>query len=283
LNYEKQFKAEHHKLEAKYEALYKPFYDKRAKVIDGAEEVKSEDIAEQLKKVKLEDTITSNEKGVPGFWAKCLKNSHQFGALISAKDEKILAHLSDVTCDFREDGSFTLAFKFTPNEFFDHPELKRDFILSDKLDIKKIDSTNIVWKSEDVNPTIEKQKKNIKNKKSGTKKTVTKTVTVPSFFSFFKSYDMDNIKKKEDVEENEDEEDEMGEDEIIEEEYELGLFIKEELIPYAIEYYLGVINDGDDYSDGEGEDFEDEEDEDDHHHHHKDDGHQHGKKKGKKD
>jgi len=63
----------------------------------------------------------------------------------------------------------------------------------------------------------------------------------------------------------------MDEGEIIEEEYELGLFIKEELIPYAIEYYLGVINEGDDYDGEEGEFDEDEEDEDDNH------GHAHGK------
>jgi len=48
--------------------------------------------------------------------------------------------------------------------------------------------------------------------------------------------------------------------EIIEEEYDLGLFIKEELIPYAIEYYLGIIKD--DGEDGEDmDDFEDDEEE----------------------
>jgi len=62
----------------------------------------------------------------------------------------------------------------------------------------------------------------------------------------------------------------------MEEEYDLGLFIKEELIPYAIEYYLGVIKDeGDDEN---YEDYEDEEeDEDDHAHH------SHGKKGKRKD
>jgi len=68
----------------------------------------------------------------------------------------------------------------------------------------------------------------------------------------------------------------MDEGEMIEEEYELGLFIKEELIPYAIEYYLGVIKDDDiDGEDGEGYEGEEEEEEE---HHHK---HSHGKK-GKK-
>jgi nucleosome assembly protein 1-like 1 len=62
-------------------------------------------------------------------------------------------------------------------------------------------------------------------------------------------------KKKEDDAE-EDEEDEMPEEEIIEEEYDLGLFIKEELIPYAIEYYLGIVKEeGDEFD----EDFEEDE------------------------
>jgi nucleosome assembly protein 1-like 1 len=65
---------------------------------------------------------------------------------------------------------------------------------------------------------------------------------------------MANVDKNK--EDDEDEEDEVPEDEIIEEEYDLGLFIKEELIPYAIEYYLGVVKDD------EGEDGEDYEDED---------------------
>ena len=47
---------------------------------------------------------------------------------------------------------------------------------------------------------------------------------------------------------------------LIEEEYDNGLFIKEELIPYAIEYYLGILRDEGGEDLGE-EDFEDEEDE----------------------
>ena len=64
---------------------------------------------------------------------------------------------------------------------------------------------------------------------------------VPSFFNFFKDYDVANIDKKNKDEDADEEEEEENELEIIEEEYDIGLFIKEELIPYAIEYYLGII------------------------------------------
>lgn len=54
--------------------------------------------------------------------------------------------------------------------------------------------------------------------------------------------------KKKDEQEDEDEEEEHEED-IIEEEYELGLYVRDELIPYAVEYFLGIV----DEDEGEGE------------------------------
>jgi len=269
LNYEKQFKAEHYQLEAKYEKLYKPFYDKRAAVIKGDQTVTNEDIAEQLKNMQLKDTTESTEKGIPSFWLKCLKNSHQFKSQITTKDEKVLTYLSDITVDIQENGNFSITFKFDANDYFEHTELKREFVLDERLEINKINSTKIVWKSEELNPTIEKKKKNIKNKKTGAKKTVTKVEEVPSFFKFFEDYDVAKEKPKEEKEE--DEEDEENDEGEIDDEYELGLFIKEELVPYAIEYYLGVVKE-DDYDDCEEGCEDDEEDEEEEH------GHKHRKK-----
>lgn len=66
-----------------------------------------------------------------------------------------------------------------------------------------------------------------------------------SFFSLFKSYKYDeeklaeqNRKKKENP--NDNEEDEYDDLEVIQEDYDVGLFIKDDLIPYAVEYYLGI-------------------------------------------
>jgi nucleosome assembly protein 1-like 1 len=188
-----------------------------------------------------------------------LKNSTQFGHVINKNDEKVLQHLKDLTVDFKESGCFNINFYFTPNTYFDHEVLTREFVLdTEKQSVSKINSTKIEWKGDDNNPTIEKKKKKIKNKKKNETKTVTKYEEVESFFNFFKEYDIANVDKKKEDDADEDEEDEVPEDEIIEEEYDLGLFIKEELIPYAIEYYLGVIKDEDDGCDEE--DFEDDED-----------------------
>lgn len=260
---EREFKALHFKLEAKYENLYKPIYEKRAKIVDGTQEVTVDEIKEQLTNLTITDVNSPDaEKGIPQFWLKCLKNSSQFGHDINKKDEEVLAFLRDVTCDFKENGSFTLAFHFNPNQYFDAPVLTREFILDpEKLTISKIVSSKIEWKSEDLNPTIEKKKKKIKNKKKEVK-TVTKVEEVPSFFNFFNDCDATLAKKEEKKEEDDEDEEEEDELEVIEEEYDLGLFVKEELIPYAIEYYLGIIKDEYGGDDMYGEDEDDDEDDD---------------------
>ena len=164
---EKEFKALHFKLEAKYEALYKPIYEKRSKIIEGSTEVSVDDIKDQLVNITLSDANAPNaENGIPQFWAKSLKNTAQFGHIINKKDEEVLAFLNDIKVDFDETGCFKLHFHFAPNQFFDAPVLTREFILdNEKLLISKITSTKPEWKSEDLNPTIEKKKKKIKNSK----------------------------------------------------------------------------------------------------------------------
>jgi len=83
-----------------------------------------------------------------------------------------------------------------PNEYFSHQVLSRTFTFDPKKStIEKITSTNIEWKSDDVNPGLEKKKKKIKKGKET--KTVIKVTEVPSFFSFFKSYDLKELQKKE--------------------------------------------------------------------------------------
>ena len=71
---------------------------------------------------------------------------------------------------------------------------------------------------------------------------ITTVEEVSSFFSFFKSYEFDENKINP-VTHKQSNEDDEEEDilETIEEEYDLGLFVKNELIPLALEYYLEVI------------------------------------------
>jgi len=53
----------------------------------------------------------------------------------------------------------------------------------------------------------------------------------------------------------------VNDNEFIEEEFDLGVFIKDELIPYSLEYYLGIVDDEEEDEEGECEDEEEDEDE----------------------
>ena len=170
--------------------------------------------------------------------SKCLENSPDVQPL-NDKDKEILKKLIDLKCESQENGNFTLIFTFEPNDYFTGTELKKEFILDEESEIKEIKCTEIDWKSDDKNPTIEIKKK-MKNKKTKEIKTVTKRENVASFFGTFKNM----TKNEDDKNKNDDDDDEEDEDEemTIDEQYDMGLQFKEEIIPYAIEYYLDIVD-----------------------------------------
>ena len=62
MSLEKDFKREHNKLEYKYEQLYKPFYERRQKIIEGEEKPDIEKIREKLAELKINEEEAKNEK-----------------------------------------------------------------------------------------------------------------------------------------------------------------------------------------------------------------------------
>ena len=259
---EREFKKEHNKLEYKYEKLYRHFYERRQKIIEGEEKPDIEQIREKLAELKINEEEAKaekeNEKGIPEFWYKCLENCQDI--MINEKDKNILKKLKLIKCTPEENGNFTLEFYFEPNDYFENEVLKREFILDEDYDIKEIKSDEIKWKSDEVNPTIEIKQKKVKNKRTKQIKTVQKKEKIPSFFSSFKNLVKKDGDKAKDNEKDDDDDDEEGDEMTIEEEYDQALQFKEEIIPYAIEYYLGIADDGEDDLGGE-EDEEDEEEE----------------------
>ena len=259
---EKDFKREHNKLEYKYEQLYKPFYERRQKIVEGEEKPDIEQIKEKLAELKIDEEQAKaekeNEKGIPEFWYKCLENCQDI--MINDKDKNILKKLKLIKCTPEENGNFTLEFFFEPNDYFTNEVLKREFILDEDYDIKEIKSDEIQWKSDEVNPTIEIKQKKVKNKRTKQIKTVQKKEKIPSFFSSFRNFVKKEGDKPKDEDKDEDDDEDEGDEMTIEDEYDQALQFKEEIIPYAIEYYLGIADDGEDDLGGE-EDEEDEEEE----------------------
>lgn len=254
LEAEREYKKEHNELDHKYEQLYKPFYEKRQKIIEGEEKPDIEEIREKLEKLKIQEDDLKNdeEKGIPDFWFKVFENCPDYE--INEKDSEILKKLKNVECVLEQNGNFKLVYTFYPNDYFSNTTITRDFILDADFDISEITCDVIDWKSDEMNPTIKIVEKTMKNKKTGKIKKVKKKEANPSFFSSFKNFKKKETEnKKKDEEEDESEEDEEAD---INDEYDLAMELKDEIIPYAIEYYLGIADAG-------GDEDEEEEDEDD--------------------
>ena len=259
MSLEKDFKKEHNKLDYKYEQLYKPFYERRQKIIEGEEKPDFEKIREKLAELKINEEEAKkekeDEKGIPEFWYKVLLNNQDI--MINERDKDVLKKLKLIKCTPEENGNFSLEFFFEPNDYFTNEVLKREFILDEDCDIKEIKSDEIQWKSDAMNTTIEIKQKKVKNKRTKQVKTITKKEKIPSFFSSFKHFEKKEGENKE--EKDEEDEDEEGEELTIDDEYDMALQYKEEIIPYAIEYYLGIADDGEDLPEEDEEDEEEEE------------------------
>lgn len=274
-------------LNLKFEKLKAPLYAERQKIIEGlgypAEYVTLFDQKfEQLKKDLGTKTITEDEdctpakvkttdigdhKGVPGFWLKALLNHNLIKPYIRKHDEPILEHLISITgTHFEDKHGYELNFTFSPNEYFDNTELKKTYIMIDDHILEKTESTQIAWKDgKDI--TKKQVKKKQKNKKTKAVRTITKTVEQESFFNFFKSQTMPDQKKLDSMKDDEEEELAVR----IDEDFDLGNDIINDVIPEALELYLGVVendfsdlnssSDGNnDDNDGEGEGDKDDED-----------------------
>jgi len=69
---EKDFKRNHNKLEYKYEQLYKSFYKRSKKIIEGEEKPDIEQIRKKLAELKIKEEEAKVEKedkkGIPDFF-----------------------------------------------------------------------------------------------------------------------------------------------------------------------------------------------------------------------
>jgi len=195
-------------------------------------------------------------KGVCDFWIKAFVN-HPLGEMITEKDRPILGYLLNVELDLHPEDKgdgFDLIFRFSENSYFDGTVIKKEMYKKDGHPVKTV-SPEIKWK-DGCNPTKKKQKKKKKGKK------VTVETQCESFFNIFESINPDekteNDKKKDDGESDGDfEEDEAAIK--LQENFDVAEQIKDDLVPLALEYYLGVIENEEEDEEGEEDSDEDNE------------------------
>ena len=164
-----------------------------------------------------------------------------------------MAYLEDIKLELHEKGfGYNLIFVFEPNSYFAGTELRKQFVMARPNVVEKCIGTNIAW-AQGSDPTKEKKKKKVKS--GGKAKTVTTTVKADSFFNFFETVEAAEGPKKTagDDDDSDDEENKIGQQ--MDHDFDMGNDIKDDLIPLALEYYLGVIEKAD--SDAEDDDDDD--------------------------
>ncbi|XP_069760428.1 nucleosome assembly protein 1-like 1 isoform X3 [Narcine bancroftii] len=284
---EAKFYEEVHELQRKYAALYQPLFDQRCDIINAALEPTEEECKwqgdeeeelsvnipdfkiyeqdEMKEKVKVEEEKKDEEKdkpkGIPEFWLTVFKNVDLLSDMVQEHDEPILKHLKDLKVKFSDPGqpmSFTLEFKFEPNEYFTNEVVTKTYKMRSEPDesdpfsfdgpeIMECTGCHIDWKK-GKNITMKTIKKKQKHKGRGTVRTVTKTVPNDSFFNFFSPPEVpENGEMDEDCEA------------ILTADFEIGHFLHERVVPRAVLYFTGeAIEDDDDDYDEEGEEADDE-------------------------
>lgn len=196
------------------------------------------------RKEEIEKLNVLNKKQV-NFWFKVLVNDKITNEIITQKDYDVLKFLTNIRLEYidKEFKNFKLIFEFEKNEYFSNEFLEKQYFFSEDKLISQIISTEIKWK-ENKNYSQKKIKKIYKNKKTGKTKEIELNSPSPTFFNFFCNITIPN--KKQIASLSFKEEKELGE--ILDKEYEIAEEIKNELLPHASEYYVGIKQDIEEYS-----------------------------------
>jgi len=278
---EAKFFQEVYALECKYHKTQSGLYSKRAQITDGKHEPTDEESVfpladtdsedeEKITEVNedgtpKEDEEDKNVKGIPSFWLTIFQTEEMLCELVGDDDMAVIEKLFDITLEYDEGDKmgFTLSFHFHPNENFTDSVLTKHYTMKcqpDKDDpfgfegpeISGCSGCKIHWK-EGKNLTVKQVKKKVKKGKDKGK-TITKEVKADSFFNFFSPPSV-----PEDPDTPVDEDVEMH----LQQDYEIGHYLRERVIPRAVLFYTGEEQEDSDDDDDDEELDEEEESEDD--------------------
>eukprot|EP00930_Biecheleria_cincta_P043718 TRINITY_DN2_c0_g1_i2.p1 TRINITY_DN2_c0_g1~~TRINITY_DN2_c0_g1_i2.p1 ORF type:complete len:380 (+),score=129.65 TRINITY_DN2_c0_g1_i2:79-1140(+) len=270
---EKEYEKELQELQKKFEEKQQPLLEERTKVL------KNQDVAEN------EEDKSLGTPAVRGFWVQALQNHPAFEDSVEEWDMPVLEYCSDITKSYLDDTDFGKGFKitmhFVENPYFTNTELWKEYHsdppnpYNGDVDITEIKSCEIEWQpGKDV--TVEKVSKKVKGggAKKAKQKGKEKEEPRDSFFrAFFRSLkpgepipDDVNMENFEEMMDEDDDEDALMEM-LMDNDYEMGTCLRDQLIPFAVRWYTGEASpedDDDDFDeDGEEEDDDDDDEDDD--------------------
>ncbi|KAM4817849.1 nucleosome assembly protein 1-like 3 [Thomomys bottae] len=205
-----------------------------------------------LKRAREVKPKKEEPKGIPNYWLTVLKNVEKLGPMIQKYDEPILKFLADVSLKFSRPGqpiSYTFEFHFLPNPYFRNELLIKTYIIKSKPDhndpffswgweIEDCKGCKIDWrKGKDVTVTTTHSRTTA----TGEIEFLPRVVPNASFFNFFSPPEIPQIGKLE-----------PREDAILDEDFEIGQILHDNVILKSIYYFTGEVKcsyyrDGRDY------------------------------------
>ncbi|EGR32850.1 nucleosome assembly protein, putative [Ichthyophthirius multifiliis] len=244
-------------LKFEYEQLSKPIYVRTQQLVEGA--IPTDEELSNLQKYLKEgendklDEEKSQAKPLNEYWLKAMWENDILAVEIKEQDAEPLKSLLKIEYNPISTTLVEVIFTFGPNDYFTNTVLKKIVELDEDDEPVKTTGTKIEWK-EGKNTTIKITKKTQKIKKLGAKRVVEKETKVESFFNFFDDSEPLKDQDKEDAEEDQDfDNDRLNID------FDIFKTLVDEIIPYSLEYYLGVQKGGyDDEDQDEGESEEQE-------------------------
>lgn len=275
LEIEREYEKEVQELQRKYTERQAPLLEQRKQVL-----------------TKAEDDDADAKSGTPalkGFWLTAMKHLPALEDQIEEWDEPVLEYCSDVTKSYldAEDlhKGFKLTFHFVENPYFENDTIWKEYHTQEaspytgEIDTTEIKVSDIEWKpGKDV--TVEKVAKKVKG--GGAKKTKQKAKEKEeprdSFFrNFFRNLkpdmpipdDVNLDAMREMMEDDSDEEDDGMMGLLMENDYEIGCSVRDQLVPFAVRWYTGEAQpegydeDDDDFDEDEEEDLDDDDDDED--------------------
>ncbi|EPX72492.1 nucleosome assembly protein Nap2 [Schizosaccharomyces octosporus yFS286] len=250
-------------LERKYEKMYDPLFSRRAEIVQGISEPKPEELDEEF---EVFENNGQDLTGIPDFWLTCLQNVYLVAEMISSRDVAALESLKDVRFSNLSEGQkgYRLEFEFAPNDYFSNKVLTKTYYYKQELSptgeflYDRAEGDEIEWKKPDCNLTVEVETKKQRNKRTKQTRLVRSTVPADSFFNFFAPPQVNE-------EESDSEDGFEDKTELMELDYQLGEIFKDQIIPLAVECFLGNVEDNEDedeFSDEDGQALDESSDED---------------------
>lgn len=249
-----KFDAEFHRgvydLERNFQGKHDEVFKKRKEIINGNYEPLDDECklsgVELNKIVPAEGQNEGQPKGIPNFWLQVLKNVAEISSMIQEQDEEVLKYLTDIRAFSMPSPnlSFQLEFHFAPNPFFQNSILTKTYLMKctpDEEDpfgfegpeIYKSIGCEIMWNAgkKVTDLAINKMESSLRIFKA------------ESFFNFFSppELNMNDIENNEKIEA------------YLENDFEIGHYLKERVVPRAVLYFTGEIDDdiSDDDDDGD--------------------------------